>query len=76
MKIVYIPVEQSLNSPFTGRYRTYGIAAVDCSVNPHDVLDFIPDVSIDREFVSALADHCTRGELEPIHLMQIIEDSI
>ncbi len=52
MKIVYIPVEQSLNSPFTGRYRTYGIAAVDCSVNPHEVLDFIPDVSIDREFVS------------------------
>ncbi len=76
MKIVYILVEQSLYSPYIGRYRSFGIAAVDCSAVPHEVPAFIPDVSADRGFVSRLADLFTRENLDPIHLLNAIEDSI
>ena len=66
----YISVSEELSSPYLGRYRSFGIAGhwqVVCKVS---------DVSTDPVFVENLAARCTAGQLEPVHLMDIIEDAL
>ena len=68
MKIVYTyrVVCQKLSAPELGPYITYGILAA------RDLCD----VSLDRAFVEALARRCTAAQLDPCHLLDVVEDAI
>ena len=72
MKIVYTyrVVCQKLSAPELGSYTTYGILAA------REVVQFISDVSLDRAFVEALARRCTAAQLDPCHLLDVVEDAI
>ena len=49
---------------------TYGIATKsrECQI--------IEDVSVDKNFVNSLVDLCNKLELSPLHLFEIVDDSI
>lgn len=40
------------------------------------VCQIISDVSLDRAFVEALARRCTAAQLDPCHLLDVVEDAI
>lgn len=75
-KLLFIPVEQELFSPYIGLYRSYGIAAVRLSHSRCEIPAFVSDVSTDFSFVSYLADLFTCHQLDPLHLINVIEDFI
>ena len=75
-ELLFLPVEQVLFAPCLGHYRSFGIAAVRLSRSRCEIPAFVSDVSTDYSFVSYLADLFTRGHLEPLHLLNVIEDFI
>ena len=78
MKIVYTyrVVCQKLSAPELGPYITYGILAARDLCGCQQVVQFISDVSLDRAFVEALARRCTAAQLDPCHLLDVVEDAI
>ncbi len=78
MKIVYTyrVVCQKLSAPELGPYITYGILAARDLCGCQQVVQFISDVSLDRAFVEALAHRCTAAQLDPCHLLDVVEDAI
>ena len=78
MKIVYTyrVVCQKLSAPELGPYITYGILAARDLRGCQQVVQFISDVSLDRALVEALARRCTAAQLEPWHLLDVVEDAI
>ena len=74
MKIVYTyrVVCQKLSAP----YITYGILAARDLRGCQQVVQFISDVSLDRALVEALARRCTAAQLDPCHLLDVVEDAI
>lgn len=36
----------------------------------------IPDISCNKDFVQALAQRCTRGQLSPKHLLDLVLDAL
>lgn len=73
---LHLPVEQRLYSPYLGCYHTFGIESLLITAQQNVQVAFIPDVSTDEATVSLIACRCTCGQLAPIHLLGIIEDSI
>ena len=78
MKIVYTyrVVCQKLSAPELGPYTTYGILAARDLCGCQQVVRFISDVSLDRALVEALARRCTAAQLDPCHLLDVVEDAI
>jgi len=56
-----------------GWHTTYGIKVYDS--NNMEVMS-ISDVNINESFVNKLCEICTRIQLDPIHLYDVIEDSL
>ena len=73
---VYLVVKESLFHPYVGRYISYGIKAVDITENMQLDGVFISDDPKYLKIVLDIAQRCTLFQLDPIHLMDIIEDSI
>lgn len=73
---VYLVVKESLFLPYAGRYVSYGIKAVDVTENTQIDIVFVSDISMYLEIVLDIAQRCTLFQLDPIHLMDVIEDSI
>lgn len=68
----YIPVKEDLFSRELGHYISFGIEALEHG----SLCRRISDISTDEDFVAALARKCTSGQLDPIHLLDVIEDSL
>lgn len=71
--IHYVPIKQRLYSDELGSYLSYGIAARD---DENQTVLSVSDVSPDEQFVAGLCDRCNRYLLDPIHLFDVISDSI
>lgn len=69
----YTLIEEDLYIPDLGPYRTYGICVRNESGETVTVLS---DISTDRDMVSDLAERCTKGELAPEHLLDVVLGSI
>ena len=72
----YISVSEELSSPILGQYHSFGIAAQQEVAGQWQVVCKVSDVSTDPVFVENLAARCTAGQLEPVHLLDIIEDAL
>lgn len=72
----YRVVCQKLSAPELGPYTTYGILVARDLRGCQQVVQFISDVSLDRAFVEALAHRCTAAQLDPCHLLDVVEDAI
>lgn len=77
MKIVYTYRVVVKSSPRPSRaLHYYGILAARDLRGCQQVVQFISDVSLDRAFVEALARRCTAAQLDPCHLLDVVEDAI
>lgn len=71
---LYVPIRECLCSPLTGPYRSTGIRVFCVSAKKLKEVTFIADVSCVELEVTNLAFLCTAGQLDPIHLTDVIED--
>ena len=72
----YLAVEQTLFSCELGRYTAFGIAAQKRVPDGWRQITFVPDICTNAQQAQRLAQLCTQGQLEPIHLMDVIEDFV
>lgn len=66
----YVPVQETLTSDEIGTYVTYSISVRTVS----EEIAFVRDVSPDFEDARDFAEKCTREQLLPEHLDDLIED--
>ena len=71
-ELIYIPVKEALYSQELGYYCSFGIEVIEQGLPRLKVTD----ISTDGDFVAELAQRCTVGQLDPIHLYDVIEDSL
>ena len=64
-----------LQNPFSGRM-SYGILAKVVEDDNYSYAAYIPDISCDKSFVDSLALRCSRGQLDPIHLLDVVLDAL
>lgn len=60
----------------TFRRPSYGIQA---KVEENGICTYvalIPDISCDKDFVEELAQRCTTGQLDPMHLLDVVLDAL
>lgn len=69
----YILIESSFLTNGV-RHTTYGIAYADSSDGTPVILEAIPDLSTNKERVRQLVKLCTKLQLSPIHLRDVIDD--
>lgn len=72
----YHCVMEQLHDPEIGIYTSFGIAAFCASQGRRRKLRVISDVSIDSALVTRLAELCTACQLDPVHLMDVVEDAL
>lgn len=70
----YLPIESNLSAPYTGRYRTFGLRVLRCEPEGEQELMVLPDVSTDFGFTLRLASLFTTKQLDPLHLLDVLED--
>ena len=71
--IRYRPFIEERQDADLGAYLSFGIRAIDEQGN---IVKEIHDVSTRLAFAASLCKRCTINELDPIHLKDVIEDSI
>lgn len=72
----YRCIEERFQTPETGDYTSFGIAAFRRLAGRWQTLFQISDVSLDEKRVHELAALCTRYQLHPEHLLDVVEDSL
>ena len=66
----YVPIQETITSDELGTYVTYSISVRTVE----EEIAFVHDVSTDLEEIQHLTDVCTKQELDPYHLEDIIQD--
>lgn len=69
----YLPFVEKWCTDDIGTYTTFGIKVLDSDNS--EVLS-VSDVSVDRAFVVDLCRKFTDTQLDPVHLLDVIEDSL
>ncbi len=69
----YIPVPNNYESDALGEYISFDIHIIN---EDNDILLSISDVSTNENLVSDLCNLCNAGQLDPIHIYDVIEDTI
>jgi len=69
----YVPFKENFHSNEIGSYTSFGIKAVDSLDHP---IASVSDVSIDETYTAKLCELFTRQQLQPIHLLDVIVDTI
>ena len=70
----YLPIENEVNSPYLGRYRTFGLRVLRNETEGDIELMILPDVSTDFDFTLRLASLFTKKQLDPLQLLDVLED--
>ena len=70
----YLPFENEAVSPDIGTYRTFGLRVLQSRDGFEDEAMLLPDISTSFSFVLHLAALLTRKQLDPIHLLDVMED--
>lgn len=71
---LYLPMENEVNSPYIGQYRTFGLRVLRREAGVEQEVMILPDISSDFSFTLRLASLFTRKQLDPIHLLDVLED--
>ena len=70
----YLPIENEAFSPYLGPYRTFGLRVLRTGEEREVMV--LPDVSTDFAFVLRLAGLFTEKQLDPLHLVDVLEDML
>lgn len=71
---LYLPIENVIVSPYLGRYRTFGLRILQSESEGDQEVMVLPDISTNFEFILRLASLCTRKQLNPLHILDVLED--
>ena len=71
---LYLPIESEVNSPYLGTYRAFGLRVLRNEAGKDTELMILPDVSTDFNFTLHLASLFTKKQLDPLHLLDVLED--
>lgn len=69
-------VKQNFFKTECGHYKAYSICAEQQAPQGYINTLIIPDVSCDKEFAVQLAEQCTRKQLSPLHLLDVVLDML
>lgn len=76
----YVCTPQQLYSEELGNYSSFGLSAQKQVQGEWVQCGFVPDVSVRQLLYQLLAEQlaqlCTDGQLDPVHLMDVVEDHI
>ncbi|MBO1680229.1 DUF6514 family protein [Bittarella massiliensis (ex Durand et al. 2017)] len=72
----YTVVKEALKDCEIGPYTGYGIRVIEVSSCGSEEVAFVSDVSCERGVVEQLAALCTRLQLYPCHLYDVVLDAI
>lgn len=61
---------------FASRQPSYGIQAEVVEGEVCTYMTLIPSISYNRVFVDSLVQRCNRGQLDPIHLLDVVLDAL
>ena len=70
----YLPIEREALSPDLGPYRAFGLRVLRSAGEEDREVMILPDVSTDFAFTLRLASLFTRKQLDPLHLLDVLED--
>lgn len=70
----YVCTPQQLCSEELGDYTSFGICAQEQVQGAWVQRSFVSDVSVRQQSAEDLARLCTEGQLDPAHLMDVVED--
>ncbi len=71
--VIYEAISTNHFSPETGAYVSFGISARDME---HGQASFVPDVFVQEQEALAFTERLQQLQVSPIHLMDVIEDSL
>lgn len=70
----YQVIEENLYHVDIGSYFSYGLRVIFLSYGIYKEVQRISDISTDEKKVILFAEICTKNQLSPIHLLDVIED--
>lgn len=73
---LYQTYEERLKHPDIGSYISFGIIVLTENNKQKKELFRISDVSVNKALVEKLSILCTKEQLDPVHIYDVIEDSI
>lgn len=76
MRFLYRIFEEMAITSDGEKHKTYGIRAYRKDAKQWVCDAFVEDISSDMYLVMQLAESCTRLELDPVHLRDVVEDAI
>lgn len=72
----YQVIEEKLYTADIGAYISFGLKVIFATHGVYLELLRVSDISTDKSKVARLAALCTKGQVRPIHLADVIEDSL
>ena len=75
-KFRFFAVEETYCTPENCSYTAYSIYAEELTSQGWVHALSIPDVSCDKGFAMQLAEQCTRIQLSPMHLLDVVLDML
>lgn len=66
---MYTMIKETISDDLLGCYETYGIESKEAGIR-------VSDVSLDCEKLAVFIMRINRGRLSPVHLLDVIEDSL
>ena len=70
----YLPIENEMMPPYLGSYQTFGLRVCRIDTCTDEEIMCLPDISTNYFFVLRLAELFTRKQLDPLHLLEVLED--
>lgn len=70
----YLPIESEAFSPDIGPYRAFGLRVLRSVGEEDREVMILPDVSTDFAFTLRMASLFTSKQLDPLHLLDVMED--
>ncbi|WP_392391634.1 DUF6514 family protein [Zongyangia hominis] len=74
MRFLYLVTDGQFEDPDIGCYRSFGLHCFACGPLSRKLVVSLPDVSPDADFVKNLAVLLTKGQLYPVHLLDVVVD--
>lgn len=71
---LYLPIESELDTPCAAQCRMFGLRVLRSNGGQDEEVMVLPDISTDFIFTLRLASLFTRKQLDPLHLMDVLED--
>lgn len=72
----YQAIEETLNDPLPGEYRTYGIQAKRRAVHGWELIELIHDVTLEADLAQKLAHLFRQYQLSPLHIRDVLDDML